>query len=174
MILCFTVGPSYARAKVRALPPSAFPELPNDVVGELEHRACQIPQIQRHKRSNVIQAELFKAGQTDWAVLCATKQATTLLVFANGAGQQPMEVERRGIGSAERWSIVMVNPQFMLDYARVWKPRRPLPELDHQGILSATGPRDPSSGRFSDSAAEDAVLYFDSGAWTKLVTVVIN
>src|ERR1700677_2421506 len=94
MVLFFTAGRSLLEAKMRSLPPSAYPELPSAVVDELERRACQIPQIQRHKRSNVIQGEFIKPGQSDWAVLCTTKQDTVLLVFENGSERQPMEIAK--------------------------------------------------------------------------------
>ena len=175
LILALMASISQSQAKARSFPPSVFPELPNEVVAELDRRGCQIPQIARHKRSNVIQGEFLKPGQTDWAVLCMTKQETTLLVFANGAGQQPMEVERRnGKGSADRWSITPVNKGIMLDLVRSWQPSRPHPQFDHQGISSGIGPRDPTSGRFSDAAAETTTFYFDGGNWTKLLTLSVN
>ena len=171
LMLALVAGISQSQAKARSLPPSAFPELPNGVVAELERRECRIPQIAWHKRGNVTQGEFLKRGQTDWAILCMTKQDMSLLVFANGAGQQPIEVERHG--KAERWSITPVTEQFMLDYLRGWTSQ-PLPALDHQGISSGIGPRDLTSGRFSDAAWETTVLYFDGSNWTKLLTVNAN
>jgi hypothetical protein len=76
---------------------------------------------------------------------------TTLLVFANGAGQQPIEIERRkGKGSTDRWSITPVNEQTLAQYIIGWNPSVPRPKLDHQGISSR------------------------SGNWTKLVRVIVN
>jgi hypothetical protein len=175
LMLAFVAGISPSQARARSLPPSAFPELPNDVVAELERLGCRIPQIAWYKRGNVIQGEFLKPGQMDWAILCTTKRDTTLLVFANGATQQPMEIARRnGKGSADRWSIGPVNQEVMLDQLRVPNRSKPLPTLDHQGISSWIGPLDPTSGRYSDSAAEGTTYYFDGSNWTKLLTVYVN
>jgi hypothetical protein len=62
----------------------------------------------------------------------------------------------------------------MLNEMRGWKPSKPLPTLDHQGISSWIGPRDPTSGRFSYTAAEGITFYFDGRNWTKLVTIIAN
>ena len=159
-------------AKAHSLPPSGFPELPSSVAGELDRRACRIPQKERRKRGNVIQGEFLKPGKMDWAILCTTKEATSLLVFEIGSEQAPTEIERRG--SAERWSIMPVNEQTLAEYLSAWKRSIARPKLDHQGISSGIGPRDPTSGRFSDAAAEGTIFYFDGKAWTKLVTVSVN
>jgi hypothetical protein len=102
-----------------------------------------------------------------------TNQDTSLLVF-NESEQQPKEVERRRNGIASRWSITPASQQFMLDFLKGWKPSKPFRQLDHQGISSGLGPRDPTSGRFSDSAAETTIFYFDDGNWTKLGTLSLN
>ncbi len=85
-----------------------------------------------------------------------------------------MEIERNGNGSAARWSITPVNEQTLAEYLSAWKPSHPRPELDHQGISSGIGPRDPSSGRFSDAAAETTIFFFDGRKWTKLVNIIVN
>ncbi len=108
----------------------------------------------------------------DWAILCTTKQGTSLLVFENGSEQAPTEIEKHS--SAERWSIMSVSEHTLAEYLSAWKPSVPRPKLDHQGISSGIGPRDPTSGRFSDAAAEENIFYFDGKAWTKLVTVIVN
>jgi hypothetical protein len=174
VMLFLTAGMCHLRAGIRSLPPSAFPELPANVAGELDRRECRIPQPERHKRNNVIQGEFLKPAQTDWAILCMTKQVTSLLVFENGSEQSPVEIERKANGSAARWYITPVSEQTLVDYLPAWKPSRPRPKLDHQGILSGIGPLDLSSGRFSDAAAETTIYFFDSEKWTKLVTINVN
>jgi len=174
VILPLMAGLCQLHAGIRSLPPSAFPELPANVAGELDRRACRIPQIERHKRSNVIQGEFLKPGQTDWAILCMTKQATSLLVFGNGSEGSPMEIERNANGSAGRWSITPVHEQTLVEYLNGWKPSAPRPNLDHQGISSGIGPLNPSSGRFSDAAAETTIHFFNGGRWTKLVNIIVN
>ena len=77
----------YAEAarRVVRLPATAFPELPANVVRELQRRTCTVPQSYPvTKRSNVISGQFAKPGQTDWAVMCSAKGASSILVFWNG------------------------------------------------------------------------------------------
>lgn len=69
---------AFGEAQARSLPPAAFAELPKSIVAELEQRGCQIPQIQRHKRINVIQGDFVRSGEQDWAVLCRSRDETRL------------------------------------------------------------------------------------------------
>jgi hypothetical protein len=155
---------------MRSLPPSASPKLPSAVVDELERRACQIPQIQRHKRSNVIQGEFIKPGQADWAVLCMTKQDTALLVFENGSERQPMEIakNRNTFGS---WEIRAVDESFMVNWGGT---RKLVPHMSHQGILSSIDSGDLKSGRLYDYSSETTVLYLEGEKWIKLGTQFVN
>jgi len=81
LVLMLTAGVRQSSAKIRQLPPSAFPELPTNLVEELHRRECQIPHVQKRKRGNVIHGEFLKPGQADWAVLCSMKKYTSLLVL---------------------------------------------------------------------------------------------
>jgi hypothetical protein len=173
VMLFLSAGVCHLRAGTRSLPPSAFPELPANVAGELDRRECRIPQPERHKRNNVIQGEFLKPGQTNWAILCMTKQVTSLLVFENGSEQSPVEIERKANASAARWFITPVSEQTLVDLS-AWKPSIPRPKVHHQGISSGIGPLDPSSGRFSDAAAETIIYFFDGGKWTKLISMSVN
>jgi hypothetical protein len=161
-------------AGVRTLPPSAFPELPNAVMSELHARGCQIPQIHRHDHINAISGEFLSSGEVDWAVLCVTKQDMTVLVFAAGDEQSPMEVTKVRNGLYGDSSIKAMSRRGMLDLLTQWNFRRPLPQFEHEGILLGLGPRDRDSPRFSDNAAETSILYFDDGRWTLLVGTIVN
>jgi len=79
---------------VLRLQPAAFPELPKNLVSELENRGCTIPQPYTDRRANVIWGEFVKPGQTDWAVLCSTKGYTNLLVFWNGSATNSVELAK--------------------------------------------------------------------------------
>ena len=73
-----------ADQKIVRLSPSAFPELPANLVKELERRGCTIPQEAFTKRRhNVVRAEFAQPGQTDWAVLCSVNRVSSILVFFN-------------------------------------------------------------------------------------------
>jgi hypothetical protein len=150
---------------------SDFPELPGHIVSELQHRACRIPQVKRNERSNVIEGEFLRAGQTDWAVLCTTEDGTRLLVFSEGPDQQPMEIERH-ISSA-RWSIRALDQPDLTDWVSAWG-RKPFPSLTHQGISSFIESGDLNSKGFYNYSAEQVVFYFDRGKWVKLGTVDVN
>jgi len=79
-----------AERRIVRLPPTAFPQLPRNVIGELQHRGCTVPQGTFTKKPhNVIRGEFAKPGQTDWAVLCSVKGVSTILVFWNGSGNRP-------------------------------------------------------------------------------------
>ncbi len=53
------------------LKPSAFPNLPSGVSGDLEHRGCTIPRPSGASQPmNAESGSFFTAGQMDWAVLC--------------------------------------------------------------------------------------------------------
>jgi hypothetical protein len=75
-----------AERRIVRLPPSAFPELPRNVVSELQRRGCTIPQeALSKKRNNVIKGQFARPGQVDWAVLRSIKGVSTILVFWNGS-----------------------------------------------------------------------------------------
>src|SRR6266581_8509559 len=118
-LLIATVAPTFAQLsadlkrkfdqadkKIVRLSPSAFPELPGNVVRELQRRGCTIPQEAFTKRRhNIIRGEFARPGQTDWAVLCSVNQTSRLssfwtdphyvssiLVFWSGSEKNPAEV----------------------------------------------------------------------------------
>ena len=80
---------------LRYLRPVAFEELPGSIVRSLESRKCMIPQYPKAwtatDRINVVRGEFAKAGQNDWAVICADATDETLLVFWNSSDKDPGE-----------------------------------------------------------------------------------
>src|SRR5260370_36608586 len=71
-----------AERRIVRLQPTAFPQLPGNVVRELQRRGCTIPQEAYTRRPhNGIRGEFAKTGQTDWAVLCSLKQTHRLSSF---------------------------------------------------------------------------------------------
>ena len=68
--------------RIRRLPVSSFPDLPDDFVDQLNRRRCLIPQTyEAHRPENVVHARLERAGSSDWAVLCSAQGTVSLLVF---------------------------------------------------------------------------------------------
>ena len=132
VLILSAISLSTAGAKPRLLPPSAFPELPPAVIQTLQARGCQIPQIQRRKRDNVIRGEFLKSGQTDWAVLCTTKKLTELLVLENGSADQVVVIASFSNGFA-KWTI---GPIAAHDFPKEWLLKDGSLPLDHDGISS--------------------------------------
>jgi hypothetical protein len=144
-------------AQIRRLPPTAFAELPKNIVAELTRRSCEIPQPYTDRRANVIRGAFAKAGQTDWAVLCSIGGYSSILVFWNGSERDAAEVAKwPEPDGSEIYDcfIRSVDRKFILAHYRAYGGPKP-PPIDHQGIESG-----------GEKASE--VLYFYRGKWLKL------
>jgi hypothetical protein len=136
-----------ADLQVTRLPPSAFPELPTRIKRELERRGCTIPQVSSDKKLlNVIKGEFTRKGRTDWAVLCSQNRVSTILIFRNASGREPLQLApqsdvdslQRGGGTALEFSRVIspVGREYILEHYRAYGGLKP-PAIDHQGINDA-------------------------------------
>ena len=77
----------------RYLEPKQVRGLPAALRADLEKRNCRVPMFTKWDGPhNAIPGQFIKAGQQDWAVLCATPEKTTLLLYAGGdpAAVQPL------------------------------------------------------------------------------------
>jgi hypothetical protein len=167
-----------AEQRILRLPPTAFPELPRNVVKELIRRGCTIPQEAFTKATipatasaktqrNIVRGAFAKPGQTDWAVLCSVKGISTILVFWNGSEKNPAELAPledriflQGVGIGEDQfvfsrGIVPVQNDFIVIHYKAHAGPKP-PTIDHQGIEDA----------FIGKAS--VVWYFHEGNWLKL------
>jgi hypothetical protein len=155
-----------AERRIVRLPPTAFPELPRNVVRELQRRRCTIPQTgYSKKRHNVFGGEFAKPGQRDWAVLCSVKGISTILVFWNGSEKNPADIATledriflQGISPekvAFAREITPVGKDFIMRHYDADGGTKP-PPIDHQGIDDA----------FLEKAS--VVWYFHGGKWLKL------
>jgi hypothetical protein len=136
----------------------------------LQTRGCQIPQIQRRKRNNVIQGSFLKSGQTDWAVLCTTKKLTELLVFENGSADQVVVIASFSNGFTA-WSISRMSAH---DFPQEWLPKDGSLRLDHDGISSFAEFGYREDGCLYCYSAEGKVLYFNQGRWSEVSRVIVN
>ncbi len=103
-ILFFSVASSWSIAQDKwevadsatvRLPPSAFSQLPEKIVRNLQGRGCTVPQTYLSgKPNNVISGELARRGQTDWAVLCSRNGESSILVFWSGSTKSVSEVAK--------------------------------------------------------------------------------
>src|SRR5437763_6378927 len=87
-----------ADANIKRLPPSAFANLPKNIVKYLHARRCTIPQLWAgwHEKSphNVIRGQFRKRGQYDWAVLCSRNRVSSILVFWNSSTRRSAEINK--------------------------------------------------------------------------------
>lgn len=149
-----------AEKRIARFPPTAFPELPANVVRELQRRGCTIPQETYTKRQhNVIKREFTKPGQTDWTVLCSVNETSlldsfwtaphyvsTILVFWNGSEKNPATIAPmedrnylQGITQTEigySRGIRPVGKEFIMRHHQAYGGPTP-PPIDHQGIDDA-------------------------------------
>ena len=137
---------AYVEKYIVRLPPVAFPELPANLVQELQRRQCTIPQEAESARkpNNVIKGEFARPGQTDWAVLCSVKGVSTIVVFWNGSENNPATLAPwkdsgyvQDLGGG-RWGYSrIIEPMSVDDIFRYHDLEHlgiPLPPIDHQGI----------------------------------------
>lgn len=155
-----------AERRIVPLPPAAFPELPGNVVRELQRRGCSIPQTAYTKKPhNVISGEFAKSGQTDWAVLCSVKGVSTILVFWGGSEKNPAEIATtqdriflQGISPEKvgySREVTPVGKDFIVRHYHAYGGTKP-PPIDYLGIDDA----------FLEKAS--VVWYFYAGKWLKL------
>jgi hypothetical protein len=162
-----------AEQRIVRLPPTAFPDLPGEVVRAIQRRRCRIPQEAFTKKPhNVIRGHFMRPGQTDWAVLCSVNGRSSILVFWNGSATNPAEfapmgdrnylqgISATGIGFSR--GISAANREFILrhNHPADVPPQgldRPPQVIDHQGIDDA----------FIEKAS--VTWYFHEGKWLQLM-----
>jgi hypothetical protein len=155
-----------AEQRIVRLQPTAFPQLPVNVVRELQRRGCTIPQEASTKSAqNVIKGQFAKTGQTDWAVLCSVKFVSSILVFWNGSEKSPAVIAQREdrtflqtisadeIGFSR--AIAPVGKDFIMRHFEAYGGPKP-PPIVHQGIDDA----------FIGKAS--VTWYFYGGKWLTL------
>jgi hypothetical protein len=146
--------------------PTAFPELPKNVLTQLQRRGCKIPQVPMvDGRQNVIKGEFAKPGQTDWAVLCSIGGVSSILIFWNGSEVNPTEIGKANdVDRLQGWgnykivysrAISAAGEKYMMEHYNAYGGEKP-PPIDHLGIDDA----------FVGKAS--VVLYFYRGKWLRL------
>jgi hypothetical protein len=155
-----------ADLQVVRLSPTAFPELPQNILADLQRRGCTIPQVPMiDGRQNVIKGEFAKPGQTDWAVLCSVGRLSSILIFWNGSGSNPAEIaKRKDFDDLQGWgsdkivysrAVTPVGKAFIMEHFEAYGGPKP-PPIDHLGIDDA----------FVGKAS--VVEYFFKGKWLQL------
>ena len=133
-----------ADVKIGRLSPTAFSELPRQIVVKLLSLGCTIPQTNDISgRHNVIKGSFQRPNQTDWAVLCSRHRTSSILIFWRGSTQQFSEIGKQrdnlflqtvgGGAIAFSRKISPVGQRYILDHYREYHGPTP-PPLNHQGI----------------------------------------
>jgi hypothetical protein len=166
--LAFVLAAVWTFARTTLVAPSAYPGLPPSLAADLQRRGCSIPEPEKHSHQNAIQGEFFQAGQSGWAVLCATQQTTELLAFPNGSQTQAV-VAIAMPNSFKSWTIAAVPPASLTQLA----PARLLP-VNHQGLRSTIKFGAPHCEQTYCFSEQSKVLYWDGGQWVPLRTTIAD
>lgn len=154
------------KATVR-LPPTAFSQLPKNIVGYLKARKCTVPQTYANATPhNVIRGQFVRNGQFDWAVLCSRNRISAILVFWNGSTKSVAEIARFDdknflqtidgdgrIGFSREIGVVGKN--YIVQHYNWYGGTKP-PMIKHQGINDA----------FVEKAS--SIHYFYQKRWLEL------
>lgn len=93
-------GGAILHYRIRLLPPTSFPALPQPVADQLSRRQCMIPQtFEAQQPENVIQGQFRGPGSHDWAALCSSSGSTTLYVFFGGQFDAPVALRSQSDSS---------------------------------------------------------------------------
>jgi len=77
------------------LKPTAFRQLPKNIVLSLQKRNCTVPQtFSNSTPHNVIRGQFARRGQFDWAILCSRDRVSSILIFWNGSTNSVAEIAR--------------------------------------------------------------------------------
>lgn len=130
---------------VTRLSPTAFHQLPRQVVRKLLSLGCTIPQAKEIlEPHNVIRGKFQRSNQTDWAVLCSRKRTSSILIFWKGSAGWFSEIAKARdsvflqtvdgggtIGFSRH--ILPVDKPYIWEHYREYHGPRP-PPTNHQGI----------------------------------------
>src|SRR5262245_3558757 len=141
----------------KLLSPAAFPQLPKNIVRDLQARRCKIPQINSPRpgnywkpgRHNVIRGRFSKSDQYDWAIFCLRNGTSSIVVYWGGSTTSVAEIEKRpdviwshfkgGVGDYGR-AIFRAEKKTILSYHKEYHQPGldpPLPPISHDGIEDA-------------------------------------
>ena len=117
----------------RYLDPGQLRELPEPIRTDMAKLGCRVPKfIKWDARHNVIQGQFFKAGQTDWAVLCQAGDKTGILLYPGGAASDLPMLRSEPTDAAR--TIHVVSAFVLQKRALRDHPDEPPPAFDHDGI----------------------------------------
>jgi hypothetical protein len=151
---------------IRRLPVSSFPELPAVVADSLTQRGCSIPQTyQAHRPENVVHASFEQPGSSDWAVLCASEGAVSLLVFFESDLEHPEVLTT----SPEKQRLQVHDLTGVMGFNWGIDPASPRQVREAQAAM-AHRPTVPDHDALADTILEKGTIYhfYAKKAWTTL------
>jgi len=150
--------------RIRHLPVTSFPDMPEAFASLLNRRGCMIPQTyEAHRPENVVHAALERAGTTDWAVLCSVKGTVSLMIFFASAPDRPivlaMALETDRLQDHE--SSPMLGFNWGIDPASPGRIHEAQTGMDHR-------PPMPDHDALADSVVDHKTVYhfYSKGKWT--------
>ena len=130
--------------RIRHLPVTSFPDMPELLSALLTRRGCLVPQTYQARRpENIVHASLEAPGSSDWAVLCSQDGTVSLLVYFSSAPQKLQllasapETERLQVHDVSgvlgfNWGIDPASPRQIFQ-AQAGMIHRP-PPVDHDAL----------------------------------------
>jgi hypothetical protein len=125
------------------LSPDQFKELPDRVKGEMKKLGCQVPQAPFFESENVVQGELAKRGQKDWAAICSVNGRSHIHMFWGGPASCPSELrssdDRENVwktpaGNTEYYKgIAVVGEKYIREHYKAYGGPTP-PLITHDAI----------------------------------------
>lgn len=152
---------------ISRLPPSAFSQLPENIVEYLHHKGCTIPQsYMRSEPHNVISGEFARRGQTDWAALCSRNGQSSVIVFWGGSTRSFSEIAK----ALDRTFLQMVSGDGKLAFSRSIESVGRDYILSHQQAYRGPKPQEVTHQGINDAYLEkgSVVLYYHRGNWLRL------
>jgi hypothetical protein len=155
-----------AEREIKRVAPSAFAELPTEVVKKLEEQGCTIPQSDFvDGPHNIIEGEFARPGQKDWAALCSREGKSSIVLIWGGPSDCPdqfgelkdtifLQGGTEGRVLFSRVIVAMSADDIRELHEAFGGPG--LPPLEHQAIKDA----------YAGKASE--VLYCYKGEWVYL------
>ena len=155
--------------RIRNLPVSSFPELPDSIADALNRRGCVVPQsYAAHHPENVVRGSFERAGSVDWAVLCSAEGRVSLLVFfAGGAVGEPTVLAT--FAKAERLQPHDLTGELGFN----WGIDPATPRRVHEAQAGmAHRPASPDHDALVDSTLDGKTIYrlFRNGGWEVIDT----
>ncbi len=116
-------------------PLDSFPELAPAARQALKRRGCRVPQspYALSKPNNVVRGQFARAGQTDWAALCAVGDQMIVVVVWGAPSACPDTISQTAATVSDEHGLGVVGPAYIDQHEEWYGGGRPFP-VSHEGI----------------------------------------